>query len=253
MASPHQGLFVWHDLMTTDPGKAASFYGSLFDWQMKDEKLGDGTYTMIMNSGRGIGGMNAHDPARGGPSHWMCHVLVGDIEATVRETKRLGGAIVLPATEIPGVGWFAVLKDPQGAHISTFQERPGSPEDWELPMGPGTFCWHELLARDPGRAIEFYCGLFGWTHSQQEMGELGTYHMFHRGDAFAGGMLAMPAGSDGPSAWLPYVYVTDLERAVAQTTRLGGQVCVPPTIVPGVGHFAVATDPTGAYFAHFSE
>ena len=109
MASPHLGLFVWHDLMTTDLGKAAAFYTSLFGWQVKDEKLGDGTYQVIMNSGRGIGGMNAHDSSQGGPSHWMCHVLVADIEATVRETRRLGGEIALPVTQISGVGWFAVL------------------------------------------------------------------------------------------------------------------------------------------------
>jgi predicted enzyme related to lactoylglutathione lyase len=33
--------------MSTDVGKSKSFYGQLFDWELEDVPLGDGTYTMI--------------------------------------------------------------------------------------------------------------------------------------------------------------------------------------------------------------
>ena len=51
MANP----FVHLELMSTDVGAAKSFYGKLFDWDMKDVPIGDMTYTMI-NVGEGTGG-----------------------------------------------------------------------------------------------------------------------------------------------------------------------------------------------------
>ncbi len=254
-AMPHEGLFVWHDLITGDLAAAREFYTALYGWDVKPEDMGGGhTYDMIKTAGREIGGMIHMDPAHGVPTHWMSYVLVADAQATVDAAQRLGGGIVRPVAPIPNVGCFAVLRDPQGATFAVFQpDMTGAPPpDEGLPEGPGTFCWHELLAQDADRAAPFYVGLFGWTHATQEMGEFGTYHLFRRGEDMVAGMLPMPADAPGPSAWLPYVFVEDLEDAVAHTTRLGGAVCVPPTAVPEVGRFAVVSDRQGATIAHFS-
>jgi predicted enzyme related to lactoylglutathione lyase len=57
-----------------------------------------------------------------------------------------------------------------------------------------------------------------------------------------------PEGS-GPSAWLPYIGVEDVDATFAKVEALGGTVWVKPTDIPNVGRFAVVSDPTGAMFA----
>ena len=47
--------FVHVELMSTDVGKAKTFYGKLFDWKLEDIDMGDMTYTMI-KVGEGTGG-----------------------------------------------------------------------------------------------------------------------------------------------------------------------------------------------------
>ena len=52
------------------------------------------------------------------PPFWGVYISVDDADVTVRKAQQLGGAVVVPPTDIPTVGRFAVLKDPQGAMIT---------------------------------------------------------------------------------------------------------------------------------------
>jgi predicted enzyme related to lactoylglutathione lyase len=58
-----------------------------------------------------------------------------------------------------------------------------------------------------------------------------------------------PEGEGGPSAWLPYIAVEDVDGTVARVEGLGGKVFMPPTDIPDVGRFSVLADPTGATIA----
>jgi predicted enzyme related to lactoylglutathione lyase len=49
-----------------------------------------------------------------------------------------------------------------------------------------------------------------------------------------------------PHAWLPYVQVASADKTADKVTKLGGNVIVPPTDIPGVGRFAVFLDNQGA-------
>jgi predicted enzyme related to lactoylglutathione lyase len=256
--SPHAGLFVWHDLMTLDLDSAQAFYEPLFGWSVKPEDMGPlGTYHMIQadGTGVGVGGMIPLASEHGMPSHWVSYVEVADIGAAARRTGELGGTVCVEPTEIPGIGWFAVVQDPQGGYVAPFQNHPATPRErleQPLPGGPGTFCWHQLLARDTQAAAEFYTGLFGWTQTVQEIPGFGPNHIFMRGAETAGGMMKMPGDAEGQPYWMPYVCVPDIVQAANSTARLGGSVMVPPTPIPDAGTFCVATDPTGALFAHWS-
>ena len=42
-------------------------------------------------------------------------------DATVAKTTALGGKVTMPATDIPGIGRFAILQDPQGAHVAVIK------------------------------------------------------------------------------------------------------------------------------------
>ena len=70
------------------------------------------------------------------------------------------------------------------------------------------------------------------------------------GDASGSTVAQRPRGaaSEAPSAWTVYVQVNDVDAAVAKAKTLGGNVIVPKTPIPQMGHFAIIADPTGAVF-----
>ena len=247
------GKFVWHDLMTTDVDKAIAFYTALLPWTVQDFALGGGmgNYHMILAAGageQGEGGFVPLDASYGQPSHWIGYVAVEDVDATVAAASPHGGQVGVSGTDIPDIGRFAVVVDPQGGFVSPFRPvRPSGEGRADRP--PGTVAWNELLAPDPQGAAEFYGRLFGWTMKSMDMGEMGLYHMFARPNGKdAGGMLAKPPEAPGPALWVPYFEIEEIDGAVARVPDLGGQVFVAPRDT-GAGRFAVLGDPTGATFA----
>jgi predicted enzyme related to lactoylglutathione lyase len=77
--------------------------------------MGDDTYTVLSNAaGRQIGGA-MNPPMEGVPPHWNVYFNVDDVDVTVAKALDLGGSVVAPAFDVPGVGRMAVLSDPQGA------------------------------------------------------------------------------------------------------------------------------------------
>ena len=119
MANP----FVHVELSTTDVGKAKSFYSQLFDWKLEDLAMSDGTYTMI-SVGEGTGGGMMKHPMPGAPSMWLSYVLVDDIETSTNKVRALGGVVMKDKTEVPGMGWLAIIVDPTGAHLGLWKPMP---------------------------------------------------------------------------------------------------------------------------------
>lgn len=251
--SEQSGRVVWHELMTTDMEKASRFYRELFGWQLQDtEMAGGGTYRMIRSGETEVGGMMQLTESHGGaPTHWMAYVTVDDVDAAVQRAGAQGGETLVPTTPIPNVGSFAVVKDPKGACIAPFKSvHPDRPED-DAPPPAGQFCWDELLTTDPEGAARFYGELFGWSEEKMDMGEMGTYRVMKRGERFGGGIMQMPPQAEAPPHWLSYVAVEDVDQWAEKVTQLGGKVFCPPTDIPSIGRFAVASDPTGGMFALF--
>lgn len=110
----------------------------------------------------------------------------------------------------------------------------------------GRFTWHELMTTDPAKAKAFYTALFGWRAQDMDMGPEGTYTMLFAGEVPVGGAAKAQPGM--PSAWLTYVGTDDTEATAAKVGELGGELLVPPTVVPGMVHFAIAIDQQGAAF-----
>ena len=250
---PYLGRFVWYDLMTTDPTASTGFYSKLFGWTAKDDAPGSpGPYTMFRNGPKEFGGMVPIEKSRPMPSHWLGYVAVADINATAARVAGLGGRIAHPPMEIPNVGHFAVIVDPQGAAFSLYQGRDTEPtEDWKIPSGPGTVAWNELLSADPPAAARFYREVCGWTTREMDMGPMGTYWIFMHEGKDCAGMMKMPPDAQGPPAWLCHFEVTDVDASTTMTQELGGKVYVAPRDIPGIGRFSVTADSTGATFAIF--
>jgi uncharacterized protein len=115
------GQFSWNELVTSDPAAATSFYTQLFGWTTQEFPMPDFTYTVVSAGGAttGQGGiMPAPSPAQGMPPAWLSYVTVDNADATAKMAEKLGGKIVVPLRDIPEVGRFAVIQDPQGAAIA---------------------------------------------------------------------------------------------------------------------------------------
>lgn len=100
----------------------------------------------------------------------------------------------------------------------------------------------EIGSTRPAIARAFYEDLFGWSITTDAMS---GYGMIETGaaDGIGGGL--MPAGDDMPPYVAFYVAVPDLEAALRKAEDLGAKRLVEPTPVPGMGAFAMLTDPDG--------
>lgn len=117
----------WTELVTRDADGAKAFYGGLFGWTFQASTTSPMEYVEIHRAEQGIGGMLPMKGDEWGdvPPHWMPYFLVPDCAATVAAAGEAGGSVVVPATAIPNVGTFALLRDDQGAHFSVLSPAPG--------------------------------------------------------------------------------------------------------------------------------
>jgi hypothetical protein len=122
------GAVSWTELTTPDPETAKAFYGELFGWRFETMDLGQGPYHVIKVGADGaIGGIMAPPPgAEGPPPTWGTYVTVADCDATAAKCTALGGKVCVGPTDIPTVGRFAMLQDPQGATIFVIAYTPRS-------------------------------------------------------------------------------------------------------------------------------
>lgn len=252
MASQNRGRFVWYEHLTKDVKAAIAFYSEVVGWKTQPFAEGGGDYVMWVGSQGPLGGvMKLPDEAAkmGAPPHWMAHVQVDDVDATAALAKRLGGKVYKEPADIPTVGRFAVLGDPQGPAISVFKPAQGEMTLHD-PSKDGEFCWNELLTSDSAAAFGFYSELFGWKiQDEMDMGPVGTYRIFGVGDLRLGGTMTIPPGAPMPPMWIYYASTGDLDAALRRATAKGAKVMNGPMDVPGGGRIAQLTDPQGAAFA----
>jgi hypothetical protein len=112
------GSLAWTQLNASRPGPAKEFYTGLFGWTSHDDPMpGGGAYTTLLRGGQPVGGIMPMPPdvPKEAPSHWLDYFAVTDVDASAARATALGGRSLVPPTDIPGMGRFAVLQDPQGA------------------------------------------------------------------------------------------------------------------------------------------
>ena len=244
------GRFTWHELMTEHPDEAIAFYQKVVGWKV-DQWGPNPDYRIWVGSRGPVGGVmapTAEATAMGAQPTWLSYIGTTDIDATVRDAARLGGRVMKGATEVPSVGRFAVLADPQGAIFAVLQQHtPMTP-----PAGtkPGEFVWHELVTTDPDGAFNFYHALFGWEKTRaHDMGPLGIYQLFGWPGVDLGGIYRKPPDMPAPPNWLPYIDVANCKAATETLVKQGGKVLNGPMQVPGGGWITMALDPHGIALA----
>ena len=79
-------------------------------------------YKMLKAEGTEVLGVMQITPEMGNfPPYWQIYFAVADVDATVAKARYLGASVMVEATDIPDIGRFAILFDPQGAVFSIFK------------------------------------------------------------------------------------------------------------------------------------
>ncbi|MFB3855278.1 MAG: VOC family protein [Vicinamibacterales bacterium] len=247
-----RGRFVWYELMTTDPAAAKGFYTKVVGWGTQDWPGSNPPYWMWIRGEAPVGGlMQLPEEARkgGAPPHWLAYVSVPDVDQSVEQAKGMGAMVHVPPTEIPEIGRFAVLADPQGAAFAVFKalSHGGIPD--KSPQ-TGDFSWHELVTTDLDAAFRFYSALFGWEKTTaMDMGPMGVYQMYGVPGHELGGMFNRPPDIPAPPHWMLYVKVDDIDQSTERVKSAGGQILNGPMEVPGGDWIVQCMDPQGAAFS----
>lgn len=110
------------EIPAKDRKEAMKFYGALFDWET--EEYPEMMYATFASGSVGGGFSPVGDFPEMNLStnvgDVLLHIESEDIEADLARIGEAGGKTVLPKTDIPGIGWFAVFEDPTGNHLALF-------------------------------------------------------------------------------------------------------------------------------------
>ena len=250
MANQH-GDFIWYELLTTDTDAAAGFYAAVIGWESRRTEASNYDYRIFAIDGTDVAGLMPIPADAAGADMrpgWLGYIGVDDVDAAIAAIVKAGGAQHVPPTDIPGVGRFAMVADPQGI---VFYVMRGTMEGSSTSFAPTqiSHChWNELATTDQAAALAFYTSLFGWEKGDaMPMGEMGDYQFItHHGETIGAVMTRLADGP--PPAWRFYFGVEDIDVAARAVSGNGGAIHYGPAEVPGGSFIIVASDPQGALF-----
>ncbi|WP_419826572.1 VOC family protein [Sphingomonas sp.] len=238
------GTPIWYELMTGDPDAATRFYAAVTGWRAASGGMAGIEYRILSDDAGSAGGMMPL-PEPGATPAWHVYFGVDDVGGRTAQAVSLGASVLLPPADIPGVGRFAFLADPQGARFYLMRGDGEADSDAFSETARGRCAWNELRTADQDAALGFYGTLLGLEKAgAMPMGELGDYSFLTLGGRPLGAMMTAPAGQ--PPAWTFYFRVPDIDTAKAAVEAGGGTVRNGPSEVPGGDFVVQAADGQGA-------
>jgi predicted enzyme related to lactoylglutathione lyase len=117
----------------------------------------------------------------------------------------------------------------------------------------GKFVWYDQMSNDMKASAAFYKNVVGWNLVANTMND-SPYTVLAAGETMVGGLMPIPedaAKMGVKPAWMGYIGVDDVDAFADKVKAAGGAIHRPPTDIPNIGRFAVASDPTGAGFILF--
>jgi len=126
------GRVVHFEVHATDPQLLIAFYTALCGW--KFQRWGDMDYWIITTGSDAEPGINGGLlPRRGARAldgaplnAYVCTATTASVDAAVVQAVSLGGAVALPKMPVPGIGWLAYVKDPDGNLLGLMQQDPAA-------------------------------------------------------------------------------------------------------------------------------
>jgi predicted enzyme related to lactoylglutathione lyase len=121
------GALCWNELFTRQPDAALRFYSAVFGWGSTPMDMGGGSpYQMVTVNGQPAGGIMPMEPGMEFPPHWLVYFAVDDCDGRVEKAKAAGGVLLHGPQDVPNIGRFAVLQDPQGAVFAIIRLEPSA-------------------------------------------------------------------------------------------------------------------------------
>jgi uncharacterized protein len=263
------GVPCWADTTQPDPDAAATFYGSLFGWELENSMPPDapGKYFMARLGGGDVAAISSPMGDAQQPATWNTYVWVEDADETAAKARDAGGSVLSEPFDVMDAGRMAVLADPEGAVFCIWQ--PKEHRGAAVVNEHGSVNFNVLNTRDVDAAGRFYGAVFGWElldvggapmwalppygdflerrtpGMRENMAGMGAPARF---EEVVAGLTEIPGDQpDTPAHWGVTFAVDDADAIAARATELGGRVDVPPFDAPWV-RMAVITDPQGATF-----
>ncbi len=124
---------VHFEIPADDPERAAKFYRELFGWEISKwggpAGGGEGPeYWMVRTVPTDAAGQPTRPGVNGGLMRRMMpaqtpvnYIGVASVDEFVRRAERLGAKVVVPKMPVPGMGWFAQLRDTEGNVFAIWQ------------------------------------------------------------------------------------------------------------------------------------
>lgn len=259
------GQVVWFEIDTSDAAGTQDFYGQLLGWRFEvdpDSSVDGRTYTRILAPGAPWP-MGALYEDGSGAVESSISIFSADVDADVARLEKLGATVVVPATRVADVTWFARLRDPRGNLFSLFartenerlEERAEATEEHLQQAAyvptPGSFAWFEIGTGDAAATQAFYRDAFGWRFERDESAGGKPYYNIYAGNQWpSGGMY--DHGSEGADYAMPSILVADVVATTARARELGGAVEHGPDSNPDGLVFSRLIDPQGNRFGLFS-
>ena len=125
---------VHFEIPATDPEKLSQFYTSLFGWKIEKMPMEGMDYyvtSTVETDEQGMpkeaGAINGGISPRMSPDQKPAnYVNVESVEEYAGKAKELGATLVMDKMPVPGMGWFAMMIDPEGNTFGLWQTDPSA-------------------------------------------------------------------------------------------------------------------------------
>jgi uncharacterized protein len=124
---PRNHALVHFEIPVNDPAKLSQFYEQLFGWKFNKmpDPSGNMDYWLISHKDAAenetMGGLYKRTMGEVG---FINYFSVANLDLALAKAESLGANVVKEKQEIPNIGWFAILQDPDNNTFALFQGKP---------------------------------------------------------------------------------------------------------------------------------
>jgi len=189
----------WIDLGTPDIDATATFYSTLFGWDIG--QADPAGYRLAALRGHFVAALGPAEDA--GPPYWTVYAATRDVRTTCQAAIDAGGTVVAPPAAAGDAGIAATIRDHAGAPLSLWQA--GTHRGTWDSRQHGALAQVQLRTQHPAEHAAFLRDVLGWQLHNT------TFTVDGQPVAFWDQQLSVPTGSP----WLVHFHVDNVQRAVA--------------------------------------